>query len=78
MAHDSTDRPGLLPVETVGRIQHTRLEWDDPAPSPVEVESGGAHPLFVSGVGRPLEWEPSTPHRLASPLTDQGRIGGLR
>jgi hypothetical protein len=78
MAHDPSHWPAPLVAEQAAPVAPFMLEWDDPATAPLEVGAGGTHPLFVSGAGRPLDWEPSTPHRLASPLTDGAGDGGLR
>jgi hypothetical protein len=78
MAHDASVRSHRSTVEPGDPIAQPHLEWENPATSPFEVGDGGAHPLFVSGADRPLGWEPSTPHRLALPLSDRAGDGGLR
>jgi hypothetical protein len=78
MTHDPSDRPAPFVAEQAAPVAHFMLEWDDPAISPFEVGVGGSHPLFVSGADRPLDWEPSTPHRLVSPLTDGAGNRSLR
>lgn len=77
MAHDLIDRRGWFTAGPMARVESVHLGLEDPATGPSEVGASGTHPLVVSGVGGPLGWEPSEPHRLASPLTDEVHDGGV-
>ena len=77
MAHDSSDGPGRFAAGPAAGTAHPHPAWD-PAIGPLELAAGGSHPLFVTEVGQPLDWDPRESHHLASPLSDGVDSGSLR